>query len=114
MPGSEGHQEGHQEGQALKQGETFIPFKTNEASQKIHPSCLSLMTFICYDLNCFIFETREHGIQVSTHMVLELINHLTLGIFTTLSMTEMAVHEVVVFSARNECHNCWRMDEHLL
>jgi hypothetical protein len=48
---------------ALGQGEAYV-FKTNEAVQKIHLSHQSLPTLIWDGLSHFMFEMRQHTIQI--------------------------------------------------
>ena len=43
--------------------------KTNGTVRKVHAGCPSLFSAIHKDLSCFIFETRQCRIQVSTRMV---------------------------------------------
>ena len=54
---------------ALKNGATFVPYKTNGNVRKIHPGTSSLLTVIKQDLSCYVFETRQHGIQLNTRMI---------------------------------------------
>ena len=54
---------------ALKNGTTFVPYKTNGNACKIYPGPPSLLSVIKQDLSRFAFEMRQRGIQVSTHMI---------------------------------------------
>jgi hypothetical protein len=53
----------------LEHGNAFFPYKTNGSAWKIHPGHLSMPSIINDALSCFVFETWQHEIQVSTCMV---------------------------------------------
>ena len=60
----------------LEQDSGFVPFKTNGTDCKIHPGRPSLLQAIQEDLSRFVFEIRQCGIQVSTHMIWQEVCHL--------------------------------------
>jgi len=53
----------------LENGATFVPYKTNGNTQKIHPGPPSYLSAIKQDLSCCVFETRQHCIQLNTYMI---------------------------------------------
>ena len=53
----------------LEQDAGFVPFKTNGTARKIHPGHPSRLQVIQEELSCFVFEIRQHGIQVSSRMI---------------------------------------------
>jgi hypothetical protein len=55
----------------LEQDAGFVPFKINGTARKIHPGHPSLLQAIQEDLSCFVFEIRQHRIEVSTLMILQ-------------------------------------------
>jgi len=61
---------------ALENGATFVPYKTNGNAQKIHPGPPSLLSAIKEDLSHYVFETRQCGIQLNTHMIRQEACHL--------------------------------------
>jgi len=61
---------------ALKNGAMFVPYKTNGNTHKIHPSPPSVLSAIKQDLSRFVFEMRQHRIQVSTRMIHQEACHL--------------------------------------
>ena len=56
--------------------DAFIHYKINGTAQKLHPGCPNVLAIIRNNLNHFVFETREQGIQFSTHIVQHEACHL--------------------------------------
>jgi hypothetical protein len=53
----------------VEHGDVFVSYKTNGSVQKIHPGGKNILNSVKGDLLCFVVETRQLGIQVSTRMV---------------------------------------------
>jgi hypothetical protein len=50
-------------------GDVFMPYKTNESAWIIHSGGKSILNGVRHDFSCFVFKTRQLGIQDSTRMV---------------------------------------------
>jgi hypothetical protein len=58
-----------EEVETLEIGDAFIPYILNGTARKIHDGPPSLLSVIIDDLSCIVFETRQCGIQLSTHII---------------------------------------------
>ena len=50
----------------LEQGVALVTHKINGTVQRIHPGRTRILSVVQEDLSSFVFETCQHGIQVST------------------------------------------------